>query len=612
VAPRPICYTARRFAGRRNAVPGALLIANEVRMTPTATNNTTLPFRRAGFASVPEMLDYAARGQTGINFFDPRGRLTDSLTWSEVRERAHVFARRLIGAGFARGERLLITADTWPGFMVSFFGAQYAGLLPVPVSLPAGMGGKDAYLEQLRRQLAASGAVAALATDELAGYLTTAAEGSVARLVGSMSAFDALPEKPVDLRPWGAGERCYLQYSSGSTRSPLGVDIRQDALMANLAGITSDSGIAISPGDRANSWLPLYHDMGLIGFLLSPLAAQLTIDYLSARDFARRPMQWLSLISQHRASIIYSPSFGYDLTTRRAQTQALGDLDLSCLRVAGIGGDMIRPTVLRRFAERFAPVGFDERAFTPSYGMAEVCLALSFGHRGGGFRLDEVDRQQLSDERLATPVPVSESSRTFVLCGLPLPKHDVEIRDDTGKPLPERHVGRIFAKGPSIMAGYYDAPEATAEALKDGWLDTGDFGYWLDGHLVVTGRAKDLIIVNGRNIWPQDIEWSVEELPQLRRGDACAFSIDGEDGGENVVVVVNVWPDKEEARAALSGAVQQVVKETVGVDCTVQLLSPSIGLPMTSSGKLSRSRARTHYLAGEYADGVRRQVTAAT
>lgn len=581
-------------------------------MTPTATANTTLPYRRGGFASVPEMLDYAARGQTGVNFYDPRGRLTAALTWSDVRERAHVFARRLIGAGFARGERLLITADTWPGFMVSFFGAQYAGLLPVPVSLPAGLGGKDAYLDQLRRQLQASGAVAALATDELAGYLATAAEGSAARLVGPMSAFDALPEKPVDLRPWGAGERCYLQFSSGSTRFPLGVDIRQDALMANIAGQIGDRGLAVVAQDHLTSWLPLYHDMGLIGFLLAPLASQRAIDYLSARDFARRPLQWLSLMSQRRATITYSPSFGYDLTTRRAQTQAIDGLDLSGLRIAGIGGDMIQASVLSRFAARFGPVGFKAGAFLPSYGMAEVCLALSFAKIGDGFHIDHVDRAHLSEERVATPVRQSETSRAFVLCGLPLPGHVVEIRDEAGACLPDRCVGRVFAKGPSVMAGYFEAPEASAAALKDGWLDTGDLGYWLDGQLVITGRAKDLIIVNGRNIWPQDIEWSVEELPQLRRGDVCAFSIDAEDGAEGIVVVVNAWPATEEARKALVGAAQQIVKETVGVDCIVQLLSPSIGLPMTSSGKLSRSRARTRYLAGEYIDGSRRPVSAAT
>ena len=427
-----------------------------------------------------------------------------------------------------------------------------------------------------------------------------------------MSAFEVLPEKPVDLRPWGAGERCYLQFSSGSTRFPLGVDIRQDALMANLDGQIGDNGLAVNAQDHLTSWLPLYHDMGLIGFMLAPLASQRSIDYLSARDFAKRPLQWLSLMSQRRTTITYSPSFGYDLTTRRAQTQSISGLDLSHLRIAGIGGDMIQSSVLGRFAERFAPAGFNAGAFMPSYGMAEVCLALSFGKRGGGFHVDTVDRELLSEERVATPVPESESSRAFVLCGLPLPGHPVEIRDEAGKPLPDRCVGRVFTKGPSIMAGYFEAPEASAEALKDGWLDTGDLGYWLNGQLVITGRAKDLIIVNGRNIWPQDIEWSVEALPQLRRGDVCAFSIDADDGAESIVVVVNAWPAKEDARMALIGATQQIVKETVGVDCIVQLLSPSIGLPMTSSGKLSRSRARTRYLAGEYVDGSRWRMTAAT
>ena len=581
-------------------------------MNPTPTLNPTLPLRRGGFSSVVEALDYAAQGETGLNFYDARGRLLSSLTYRDMAARARVFARRLIGAGFARGERILITADTWPGFADAFFGAQYAGLVPVPVSLPAGLGGKDAYIEQLRRQLAASGAVAALAADELASYVATAAEGTAARLVGPMAAFEALPEKPVDPRPWGAGERCYLQFSSGSTRFPLGIDIRQDALMANIDGMVSDAGLGVRPGDAAVSWLPWYHDMGLIGFLIGPMCSQRTVDYLAPREFGRRPMQWLNLISQRRATITYSPSFGYDLVARRAQTQALDGLSLNCLRVAGIGGDMIQARVLRRFVETFGPKGFDGGAFLPSYGMAEVCLALSFVARGDGFGVDHVDRAALSEENLARPAAGADetAAREFVVCGTPLPGHVVEIRDEAGKLLGERQVGRIFAQGPSIMAGYHEAPKATADALRDGWLDTGDLGYWLGAQLVVTGRAKDLIIVNGRNIWPQDIEWAVEELPQLKRGDACAFSLAGDEGAESIVVVVQARPADPAARAELEGAIAQMVKETVGVDARIVTISPSVGLPLTSSGKLSRTRARNAWLAGDYDDGGRRRVAA--
>src|SRR5437868_358579 len=235
-------------------------------MNPLPTRNSQLALRRADFRTVPEMLDYAAEGETGVTFYSVRGEILSALPWREIRERAHVTARRLIGAGFAPGERILITADTWPGFFDAFFGAQYAGLLPVPVSVPVGIGGKDAYLDQLRRQLAASGAVAAVGIEDLSGFLADAArEFPAVRLHGGMAALEALPEKAVDLRPLGAADLCYIQFSSGSTRHPHGVEITQSALMANLAGITGPGGLDLVAGDRALSWLPLYHDMGLIG-----------------------------------------------------------------------------------------------------------------------------------------------------------------------------------------------------------------------------------------------------------------------------------------------------------------------------------------------------------
>jgi len=558
-------------------------------MDPLPTRNSQLALRRAGFGSVPEMLDYAAQGETGVTFYSVRGEILSALSWRDIRGRAQITARRLIGAGFARGERILVTADTWPGFFDAFFGAQYAGLLPVPVSVPVGLGGKDAYLDQLRRQLAASGAVAAVGIEDLASFLADASrEFPAVRLHGGMSIIDALPEKPVDLRPLGPADLCYIQFSSGSTRHPHGVQITQAALMANLAGITGPAGLEVEPGDRAASWLPLYHDMGLIGFLMAPLSTQISLDYLTPRDFARRPMQWLNLISRNRGTIAYSPSFGYDLATRRAASQVPADLDLSCWRHAGIGGDMIRPDVLDRFAEAFDKSGFNRKAFIPSYGMAEVCLAITFSPHGTGVRTDTM----VTDDGRRT--------RRFVLCGKVLPGHRLEVRDESGKALGDREVGRIFVAGPSIMTGYFGEPEASREVLSDGWLDTGDLGYTLDGEVVVTGRAKDLIIVNGRNIWPQDIEWAIETRRIVKNGDSVAFSVDGPEG-ERVVVAVLARVSGEEGRKALAGDVAQAVREAIAVDCDVVLVPPTMGLPMTSSGKLSRSRARANYLAGLYA-----------
>ena len=284
----------QRYASTLHSSPDRWVAA------PTPTHNASLPFRRGGFASLSEALDYAARGETGFNFFDARGRLLTSLPYRQLRIEAQAFARRLIGAGIQPGERLVLIADTWPGFCVAFFGAQYAGVLPVPVAVPVGFGAKESYIAQLRRQIVAAGAVGVVAPDDLVGFAEAAAAGTWARFIGPMSFFDALPEAPVELQPLSAGERCYIQFSSGSTRAPMGVDIRQDQLMANIDGSIARQ--EIDEHDAGVSWLPLYHDMGLIGFVLAPMCAQRSVDLLAPREFARRPMQWLSLISRRRAT----------------------------------------------------------------------------------------------------------------------------------------------------------------------------------------------------------------------------------------------------------------------------------------------------------------------
>ena len=564
-------FALRHSAERLTATP-----------TPTPTENHQLPFRRGGFASLREALDYAARGETGLNFFDARGRLLSSLPYRELQTQAQAFARRLIGAGVIPGERLLLIADTWPGFCIAFFGAQYAGVLPVPVAVPVGLGAKASYIEQLRGQILAAGAIGVLAPDELADFARTAAEGTSAWIAGPMSTFEELPERAAELRPLSAGQPCYVQFSSGSTRAPLGVDIRQDQLMANI-----DASLAaqeLDEHDSGVSWLPLYHDMGLIGFVLAPMCAQRSVDLLTPRDFARRPLQWLALISRRRASITYSPSFGYDLVTRRAQTQSLAGIDLSSLRLAGVGADMIRLPILQRFTEAFRAAGFDDRAFLPGYGMAEVCVGLSFTRRFAGLRVD------------TDP----ETGRDFVVCGRVIPGHRVEIRDRDGRVLKERQVGRLFVQGPSVMPGYFRKPDDSAKVLRDGWLDTGDLGYWHGDELVITGRAKDLIIVNGRNIWPQDIEWAIEALPRLRRGDACAFSVNSGEV-ESVVVLVQGAGGEAGDGEGIEGDIRQIVRETVGVDSEIVMIPRQPGLPLTSSGKLSRSRAKATFVAGGYA-----------
>lgn len=551
----------------------------------TSTKNPGLSFRRGGFDCLCAALDYAAGGDTGLNFFDSRGTLLHALPYSLLHAEARRFARHIAGAGITRGERLLLIAETSPAFCIAFFGAQYAGVVPVPVATPVGLGSKESYIEQLGRQFTACDAVGIVAPRELVSHARAAGQER-ARVIGTLDDVLAIPPARDDGHPLAAGESCYVQFSSGSTRTPQGIDIGQDQLMANI-----DASLAaqeVGPDDSGTSWLPLYHDMGLVGFVLAPLCAQRTTDLMSAHDFARRPMQWLSLISRRRATITYSPSFGYDLVVRRSRKLGAAGIDLSCLRLAGVGADMIRPTILERFAEAFEPSGFDRRAFLPSYGMAEVCVGLSFRPPFSGVRIDTfVDRQ-------------SGRARDFVVCGKVIAGHKVEIRCIRGNVLGAREIGRLFAWGPSVMAGYVQVAEGGETPVRDGWLDTGDLGYWCDDELVITGRAKDLIIVNGRNVWPQDIEWAIGERLLSGGAACCAFSI-SLDETEKVIVLAEFCPETAGERDALSGSIREVVKETTGLECEVFLVGRRPGLPRTSSGKLSRTEARARFLAGSYA-----------
>ena len=569
-------------------------------MTPTPTTSPDLPFRPASFDTLAEGFDYAAQGVTGLNFYSARGELTTSCTYRELRDQALVLARKLIRAGLPRDARFALLADTTPEFILFFLACQYAGLVPVPLPLPTSIGGRDTYIAGIRRQLQSCRARAVMCPDELDDYLQSAVDGLAIDLAGPAELFASLPDGEVKLRPFNGDEICYLQYSSGSTRRPQGVEIPQRALMANCQAITRH-GLRMDKNDRCVSWLPLYHDMGLVGFMLVPVLAQRSIDYFATRDFARRPLQWLSLISRNRGTLSFSPSFGYDLCTRRSSDRVPDAIDLSCWRVAGIGGDMVQPAVLHRFSEIFKPIGFRDTALVPSYGLAEATLAVSFSALGAGVEQDRISRAQLIDQRRAVPASAaSDDAREIVLCGPPLPGHQAEVRDAAGQVVPEREIGRILIKGPSIMAGYVDEPEATAHTLdSEGWLDTGDLGYCVDGKLAITGRDKDLIIVNGRNIWPQDLEWAIEELSQIRRGDAAAFSIADAATEDRVVLCVQCRLRDAAERAGLIREIKGVVRQTAGIECDVTLVAHR-DLPKTSSGKLSRTRARQMYLDGSF------------
>ena len=572
---------------------------DEVTMEATPTMNN-LPLRPGDFSTLPEALNYAAQGQTGYNFYDGRGKLSAVLPFSRLRDEAQTLARRLNSLGLERGARVALVADTHPDFIRFFFACQYAGLVPVPLPASIHMGGRKSYVDQLRRLLLSCRAPIAMATDDFFPFLEEAAQGLKLRFCGTAKTFAELPEASIPLSPLGPKELAYLQYTSGSTRFPRGVMITQKAVLNNLAYLIK-FGSKIRPGDRCASWLPFYHDMGLVGLVLVPVASQMSVDYLGTRDFAMRPRLWLSLMTKNRATISFSPPFGYELCLQRLRESDLEKFDLSAWRLAGVGAETIRPEPLFEFARFLEPCGFDQKAFCACYGMAECSLAVSFGSLNQGLNVDFVDGDYLSEHRKALPIKEEarkgETRRSkFVDCGLPLPDYEVEVRDHNGQKLPERNVGTVYVRAASMMSGYFGNPKLTEEVLSsDGWFNTGDIGYFADGGLFITGRDKDMIIINGRNIWPQDLEFIAEQQPEVRTGDASAFSVPGPNGEEKTVMMVQCRVSDDPQRTDLRARLQALIYHELGIDCYIDLV-PRNTLPRTTSGKLSRSKARKEFL----------------
>ncbi|MCH7942867.1 MAG: fatty acyl-AMP ligase [Proteobacteria bacterium] len=569
----------------------------------TPTTNTRLALKPATFETLTEALDYAAKGQTGTNFYTRTGELGVSLSYGEIRERAVVMARRFIRAGLPAGGRVAIVADTSPDFLCFFYACQYAGLAPVPLPLPMNLGGHDPYVQRIARMIESAGAVAAIAPAEFASFLEEAVAGLPVQMSGTPEDFNALPEDGVDLRPFGKDDLCYIQYSSGSTRFPRGVTISQHAALSNMGSIIRH-GLEVRPGDRGVSWLPLYHDMGLVGFALTPMVCQMSMDFIATSDFVRRPLLWPKVLTANGGTLSFGPTLGYDLCSRRALNGSAAAFDLSAWRAAGIGGDMIRPDILERFRDTFACCGFRETAFVASYGLAESTLAVSFAPLDTGIEVDRIDKTQYTLHQRAIPAKGNGSAlnaRPFAICGRAMPDHQIVIRDDQGAALADREIGIVHIKGPSVMTGYFQDLEMSSQAIsEDGWLNTGDMGYMIDGALVITGRIKDLIICHGRNIWPQDIEWALEQLPGVRTGDVAAFSVTGSDGAERVVIVLARRLLDAEVRRKMIRTITATVHAAAGVACEV-VLAPPRSLPHTSSGKLSRSAVKSKYLAGGYA-----------
>ncbi|MFN6936467.1 MAG: fatty acyl-AMP ligase, partial [Tsuneonella sp.] len=420
----------------------------DTKLTPTP-NDCPLPRRRADFATFAEAIDYAARSEKGLNFHDMRGDLERAYPFAEMRTDALKMAYRLIAAGIGREDRVAIVAETSPDFAALFCGCVYAGAWPVPLPLPTTFGGKDSYIDQLSVQLESSDPKMLIYPGEIAEMAKAAADRQGCDGI-AWEEFTSTEAAEADLPELSPDDICYLQYSSGSTRFPTGVAVTHRALLHNLYGHAT--GVDLGTNDRVVSWLPWYHDMGLVGCFLSPIANQVSCDYLKTEHFARRPLAWLDLISRNPGNTMsYSPTFGYDICARRisSQSHVSERFDLSRWRTAGNGADMIRPDVMQNFVNAFAEAGFRASAFTPSYGLAEATLAVTVMPPGEGIRVELVEEERLSGAERDLSRPARY--RAIVNCGKPLPGMEVEIRGEHDEIKGDHQIGKVWCRGESVM-----------------------------------------------------------------------------------------------------------------------------------------------------------------
>ena len=522
------------------------------------------------------------------------------ITYAQLAAGGAAVAGRLLREGLHPGATVAVMLPTSPEYFFSFIGILMAGGVPVPIYPPARPQQIEEHLRRHARILENAGAVF-LITVTKARIVARVLKAQVPSLRGVLTleepgADDSPPDLPA--HP-GAHDIAFLQYTSGSTGDPKGVVLSHGDLLANIRAM--GQAIRIRPDDVFVSWLPLYHDMGLIGAWLGSLYYAIPLVVLSPLAFLARPMRWLRAIHNYRGTLSAAPNFAYELCLARATEADLKDLDLSSWRWAFNGAEPVSAQTLRRFGERFAPCGLRPETLAPVYGLAEAAVGLAFPPPGRGPRIDCIDRDRFATSGHALPVPCDDpTAMEVVACGQPLPGYRVQVVDPAGKPLPERHEGVLRFQGPSATRGYYHNPEATARLIRDGWHDTGDRAYLAGGDIHLTGRIKDLIIRGGRNLYPYELEEAVGAITGARKGCVVAFAAaDPRQGSERLVVVLETKERDPARRATLEQTVRERVAEVGGVPPDDIVLAPPRSVLKTSSGKLRRGAVRDLYLAGK-------------
>ncbi len=527
------------------------------------------------------------------------------MSFSELERTTGRLAGALQELGLVKGDRAALILPDNDAFVTTFIAALRAGIVPVPIYPPTGLGQLAGYLDNTRHIIDRSGSRVVITTTVIKQLLGSvqAACPALERVVAQPSLADSTaPFRPERI---GHDDTAFLQFTSGSTSRPKGVVLTHANLLANAHNII-DLGLGATPGNDAGvTWLPLFHDMGLIGFVLAPLLDGISVTFMSPLMFLKRPATWLQGMSRYKGTISFGPNFAYALAVKRTKERELEGVDLSAWRVAGCGAEPIRAETLESFASTFASRGFRKDAFLPAYGMAESTLAISFDR---GLHTDRVRASALWAEGRAEPVGNDEDdSLRLVGCGKSFEGHEVGVfaldDDKSERRLPDRSVGELRLRGPSVTSGYFDDAERTAEAFAGGWLRTGDLGYLADGAVFICGRSKEVVIVNGRNFYPQDIEWEASQIDGVRKGNVVCFgSGDTSSDREQVVLAYETAIEDPEQRKRIGNDIRSRVQDAVGVALDdVVAVDPGV-LPKTSSGKLQRTKARELYESGELVD----------
>jgi 1-acyl-sn-glycerol-3-phosphate acyltransferase len=517
------------------------------------------------------------------------------LTYGVLRDRGRAIAAGLTACDVRPGDTVAIMLATGIDYFVAFIGVLFAGAIPVPLYPPA----RPAQLEDyLRRQIGIldNAQTAALITSLNAGRVARVLRAPVASLRRITTAAELEHELRIDVRPpVRADDVALLQYTSGSTGSPKGVVLTHSDLLANIRAMAQAARADAS--DVFVSWLPLYHDMGLIGAWLGSLCIGFPLVVMSPLSFLVRPARWLRAISDHRATLSAAPNFGFELCARKVREDELEGIDLSSLRMVFNGAEPVSADTLDRFAARFGRFGLRAEMLAPVYGLAEAAVGLAFPPPGRPPLVDRIERDPLVGSGAAIPAaPGATDALRVVACGQPLPGYQIRIVNRAGSDLDDRHEGRIEFRGPSATRGYFRNPEQTHRLFDGEWLDTGDLGYLARGDIYLTGRAKDLIIRAGRNLHPEALEEAVGAVSGVRPGCVAVFAIpDPQAGTERLVVAAETRVRDPAAREAMRAAIVEMTVDVLGTPPDDVVLPEPRSVPKTSSGKIRRAACRDLY-----------------